>query len=90
MLSKLPLQLFIVALKGYKRFISPMLPPACRYAPTCSEYALEAFQKHGALRGFLLAARRILRCHPWGGSGYDPVPDKFCLTFKPNAHVHHR
>lgn len=51
-----------------------MLPPRCRYAPTCSQYAIEALQKHGAARGSVLALRRICRCHPFGGSGYDPVP----------------
>ena len=63
------------AIRGYKLFISPLLPPACRYLPTCSDYAAEAIEKHGALRGVWLAARRLLRCHPWGGSGYDPVPE---------------
>ncbi|MDR0414788.1 MAG: membrane protein insertion efficiency factor YidD [Prevotellaceae bacterium] len=63
-------------LKGYKRFISPLFPPACRYTPTCSEYAIEAFQKHGLLAGLFLTLKRLLSCNPWGGSGYDPVPDK--------------
>lgn len=58
----------------YQRYLSPLTPPACRFTPTCSQYALEALRKHGPLRGLYLAARRILRCHPWGGSGYDPVP----------------
>ncbi|HSJ33208.1 MAG TPA: membrane protein insertion efficiency factor YidD [Longimicrobiales bacterium] len=61
-------------IRGYQRGISPFLPPACRYTPTCSEYAAEAIRRHGSARGSLLAARRLLRCHPWGGSGYDPVP----------------
>lgn len=63
------------AIRSYKLFVSPLLPPACRYLPTCSDYAAEAIEKHGALRGVWLAARRLLRCHPWGGSGYDPVPE---------------
>lgn len=58
----------------YRRCISPMLPPSCRFTPTCSEYALEALRKHGAIKGLWLTVKRISRCHPWGGSGYDPVP----------------
>jgi putative membrane protein insertion efficiency factor len=60
--------------RAYRRWISPALPPACRYIPTCSAYAEEALQKYGAVRGSWLAIRRLLRCHPFGGSGYDPVP----------------
>lgn len=58
----------------YRRSISPMFPPSCRYVPTCSEYALEAIGKYGPIKGVWLAVKRICRCHPWGGSGYDPVP----------------
>lgn len=58
----------------YRTAISPWTPPSCRYTPTCSAYALEAIDRFGAARGSLLAVRRILRCHPWGGQGYDPVP----------------
>ncbi len=58
----------------YRSWISPLTPPSCRFDPTCSAYALEALERHGAIRGSWLSARRILRCHPWGGSGYDPVP----------------
>lgn len=58
----------------YRRCISPMFPPSCRFTPTCSQYAVEAIGKHGPFYGTYLAVRRILRCHPWGGSGYDPVP----------------
>ena len=57
----------------YRRAISPMLPPSCRFQPTCSEYAYEAIDKYGILKGGRLAIWRILRCNPWGGSGYDPV-----------------
>ena len=60
-------------LRAYKWAISPMLPPACRYVPTCSEYAMEAVERYGALRGGWMAIVRILRCHPFSGSGYDPV-----------------
>lgn len=61
--------------RGYQRFVSPLLPPSCRFWPSCSSYALEALDKHGAARGTMLAVRRLCRCHPWGGHGYDPVPD---------------
>lgn len=61
-------------LKGYKRWISPLLPVACRYVPSCSEYAIEAVQVHGVLRGSVLAAGRLLRCHPFVRGGHDPVP----------------
>nr|WP_314774655.1 membrane protein insertion efficiency factor YidD [uncultured Porphyromonas sp.] len=58
----------------YKDAISPLTPPSCRFTPSCSTYALEAIRRHGPIYGIYLALRRILRCHPWGGSGYDPVP----------------
>ena len=61
-------------LRGYQRWLSPALPPACRYVPSCSHYALEALELHGAARGSLLAAWRVLRCHPFVRGGYDPVP----------------
>ncbi|MBV8131903.1 MAG: membrane protein insertion efficiency factor YidD [Alphaproteobacteria bacterium] len=61
-------------IRCYQLSISPLLLPSCRYLPTCSDYALEAIGRHGALVGLGLALRRLARCHPWGGSGYDPVP----------------
>ena len=61
--------------RSYQLLVSPLLPPACRFLPTCSEYAAEAIERHGAWRGIILASRRLVRCHPWGGSGYDPVPE---------------
>ncbi|HUY44845.1 MAG TPA: membrane protein insertion efficiency factor YidD [Streptosporangiaceae bacterium] len=61
---------------AYRRFISPMFGPRCRFAPSCSAYALEAVREHGALRGSWLAVRRIGRCHPFNGGGYDPVPPR--------------
>lgn len=66
--------LLLLPIYFYKVAISPLTPPSCRYTPSCSTYAVEAIRKHGPLRGLYLAVRRILRCHPWGGSGYDPVP----------------
>ena len=67
-------RLFLILIRGYQVGISPMLPAACRYTPSCSAYAAEAISRHGAARGGWLAAKRLLRCHPWGGHGYDPVP----------------
>ena len=60
----------------YQAMISPYLPATCRYSPTCSQYSIEAIEKHGVLKGGFLALKRIGSCHPWGGSRYDPVPDK--------------
>ena len=65
-------RLLILPIRFYQRFISPMLPPACRFTPTCSQYAVEAIQKHGALKGLYLAIRRILRCHPWEAAATTP------------------
>lgn len=70
LLSKLMLALIAF----YRTSISPLLPPTCRFTPTCSQYAQEAIRKYGPFKGGWLALRRILRCHPFGGSGYDPVP----------------
>lgn len=64
----------IVAIGSYARFVSPLLPRACRYVPTCSDYATAALARHGFVRGATLAARRLARCHPFGGGGLDPVP----------------
>ncbi|MBN8782093.1 MAG: membrane protein insertion efficiency factor YidD [Terrimonas ferruginea] len=65
---------FILLIRFYQKVISPWFGPKCRYTPTCSHYAVEALKKHGPLKGLWLAIKRIARCHPWGGSGYDPVP----------------
>jgi putative membrane protein insertion efficiency factor len=64
---------FVVLIKFYKLVISPMLGPKCRFTPTCSQYALDALRKYGIIKGLLKALYRISRCHPWGGSGYDPA-----------------
>ncbi len=65
---------FMAAIRFYQREISPLCPPRCRYIPTCSEYALEAVEKYGAIKGTFLATKRILRCNPFHKGGYDPVP----------------
>ncbi|TDR73342.1 membrane protein insertion efficiency factor YidD [Paludibacterium purpuratum] len=67
-------RLLVYLIRFYQLAISPWLAPRCRFMPTCSSYAIEAVKKHGACKGAALAAKRIARCHPWGGSGYDPVP----------------
>jgi putative membrane protein insertion efficiency factor len=67
-------RLLVLLVRGYQVAISPLLPPSCRYTPSCSEYAVRALERHGALRGVWLAARRLGRCHPLGRGGYDPVP----------------
>ena len=69
---------FLFLIGFYQRFISPLFPANCRYYPTCSAYAKEAVEVHGAFKGGLLAIKRILRCNPLGGMGYDPVPAKKC------------
>ena len=66
--------LLIQPIRFYQKYISPLKPPTCRFTPTCSQYAIEAIRKHGPFKGLALAVWRILRCNPWGGSGYDPVP----------------
>jgi len=65
---------FIALIKLYQWIISPMLGPKCRFTPTCSQYAIEALKKHGVFKGLWLTIKRLSRCHPWGGHGYDPVP----------------
>lgn len=75
-LSKLIAKLLKMPIRFYQLCISPLFPAACRYTPTCSQYAIEALTVHGPFKGSWLAIRRICRCHPWGGSGYDPVPPK--------------
>jgi uncharacterized protein len=69
-------------LRGYQRFLSPFLPRACRFYPSCSEYVREAMLQHGVRRGFWLAVRRVLRCHPFHPGGYDPVPPRALRTWK--------
>lgn len=74
MLKKILTYPFVLLIRFYQITISPYTPSACRFQPTCSQYALEALKKYGILRGGQLALKRIFSCHPWGGSGHDPVP----------------
>ncbi|MDX1271028.1 membrane protein insertion efficiency factor YidD [Bizionia paragorgiae] len=75
-MKKILIAPFLFIIKVYQTFISPFTPATCRYQPTCSHYTKEALQLHGLLKGGTLALKRIFSCHPWGGSGYDPVPEK--------------
>jgi putative membrane protein insertion efficiency factor len=77
-------QFLLFLLKLYSRYISPHFPPRCKYYPTCSSYAKTAIEKHGAIKGLVLAVWRILRCNPYSMGGLDPVPDKFKLYFVKN------
>lgn len=73
-MKRLLILLLLLPIHFYRACISPMTPASCRFTPTCSQYAIDAIKKYGPFKGLYLAVRRILRCHPWGGSGYDPVP----------------
>jgi uncharacterized protein len=73
-LRLLPRRSLMAVVRAYQLMLSPLLPPSCRFTPSCSAYAHEALTRHGALRGSWLAARRLARCHPWNPGGYDPVP----------------
>lgn len=75
-MKKIVIAPFVVLIRFYQMAISPFLGNNCRFHPTCSHYMLEALKTHGLLKGLYLGSKRILRCHPWGGSGYDPVPKK--------------
>ena len=75
-LKKIVIFPFIFLIRFYQGAISPFTAATCRYQPTCSSYSIEALQKHGIINGGWLAIKRIFSCHPWGGSGYDPVPEK--------------
>ena len=75
-MKKILIYPFVLLVRGYQKIISPIFPSTCRYQPTCSHYTIEALKIHGLFRGGWLAIKRIFSCHPWGGSGYDPVPKK--------------
>ncbi len=79
-LKRLPAAAAKLPVRFYQWVIAPLVPPCCRYAPSCSHYSLEALERHGALRGALLTLWRLARCQPWGGSGYDPVPERFSFA----------
>ncbi|MBS1612639.1 MAG: membrane protein insertion efficiency factor YidD [Bacteroidetes bacterium] len=74
MINKIIGGFFLLLIQLYKKLLSPLLPPSCRYQPTCSEYGIQAIKKYGPFKGGWLTLKRISRCHPWGGHGYDPVP----------------
>ncbi|MBR1621186.1 MAG: membrane protein insertion efficiency factor YidD [Prevotella sp.] len=74
LLKRISSLILILPIRFYQMFISPFTPSSCRFTPTCSEYARQAIAKYGPFKGLWLAIKRILRCNPWGGSGYDPVP----------------
>ena len=74
MVSRLLTKAALVLISFYRRFISPMLPPVCRFTPTCSQYAYQAFEKYGFWKGLYLTVRRLLKCHPFHKGGYDPLP----------------
>ena len=82
-------RLMIATIKAYRLLISPWFGAACRFTPSCSSYTQEAIQRHGPVRGVWLGARRIARCHPWGGGGYDPVPQPGSATHIDCAHHIH-
>ena len=65
---------FLIIIRIYQTLISPLLPSTCRFSPTCSEYSKQSLIKHGLIKGIILSVKRILKCNPWGGNGYDPVP----------------
>ena len=83
-------KIFIGLIRGYQRFISPLFPPSCQYYPTCSNYSVQAIQKHGAIKGSIMGISRILRCHPFVKGGYDPVPEQFSIrrNNKEDEHNH--
>ncbi|WP_396159615.1 membrane protein insertion efficiency factor YidD [Flavobacterium sp.] len=78
MLKKILIAPFLVLIYIYKIVLSPLIPSSCRFQPTCSSYFIEALKIHGPFKGTYLGVNRIIRCHPWGKNGYDPVPEKKC------------
>ena len=78
-MRKIIVKIITLIIRAYQYVISPYLPPSCRYSSTCSEYAIEAFQRFGVIRGLILSLRRLFSCHPWHCGGHDPVPTSFTL-----------
>jgi len=74
MFKKILIFPFVFLVRIYQNIISPLFPPTCRYTPTCSEYTIQSLKKYGLIKGVYLSIKRIVNCHPWGGSGYDPIP----------------
>lgn len=74
--SALPRAALLSAIQGYRKYISPLFPPTCRYVPSCSEYAIIAIRRFGCIKGGWMATKRVVRCNPWHTCGYDPVPEK--------------
>ncbi len=81
MLRKILIAPFVLLVRIYQGGISPLIPSSCRFSPTCSHYTLEALKTHGLFKGGWLSIKRISKCHPWGGDGYDPVPPKDNVEF---------
>lgn len=88
LLTRATTALLVGLVRGYQYVLSPLIGPCCRYQPSCSQYAVEALRRHGPLSGGWLALRRLLRCHPWGGFGYDPVPGEAAPS-KPHKSLQH-
>jgi len=85
-MRKVIIKLITFIIRAYQYVISPYLAPSCRYSPTCSEYAIESFQRFGIIRGLILSVRRVFSCHPWHHGGHDPVPAAFTLKKTINNH----
>ena len=85
-IKKIPSFIIIMLIKFYQACISPMFPGCCRFRPTCSEYAYQAFNKYSFFKAFILTLKRLSKCHPFGGKGYDPLPDNYSFNLKKFKH----
>ena len=79
---KFIIYIVLIPIKAYQLILSPLFGPSCRFQPTCSTYAIEALKKHGVIQGLWLTIKRLVKCNPWGGQGFDPVPEKKNNIFK--------